>query len=303
LCESWNRADSLIKTALTGKAATMISGRTLASFLLQLKKKRRTSAIYLDILVIDEVSMMKKYQLAQLDKLLRCAKRVPTVPFGGIHVVLVGDFLQLPHVGGEPLYKCPGGRQLQNANEIAGYQLWLSFDCVVMLEESVRFQADPEWGRGCKYARKGIWLPEFVDLINSRITDATHALDDFMVEALPTFITPDNSTRLSLNNLFISTAMNMMPDGEYPVRVVANFKGHLGKLGKTEVKMVMSLPDTKFGRMAPYLDLIVGMPIQITQNIRATKMAANGTLGSLEEIIYQPDTTFCVVLDSVGGLR
>jgi hypothetical protein len=93
LCGSWGRSECVVKTALTGKAATLINGRTLAGFLLQLRSKRKlSSAIYLDILVIDEISMMRKTQLAQLDKLLRAGKRVPTIPFGGVHVVLVGDF-------------------------------------------------------------------------------------------------------------------------------------------------------------------------------------------------------------------
>jgi len=110
LCGSWGRSECVVKTALTGKAATLINGRTLAGFLLQLRSKRKlSSAIYLDIIVIDEMSMMRKTQLAQLDKRLRAGKRVPTIPipFGGVHVVLVGDFLQLPPVGGEPLYKDP----------------------------------------------------------------------------------------------------------------------------------------------------------------------------------------------------
>lgn len=44
-------------------------------------------------------------------------------------------------------------------------------------------------------------------------------------EKLGTFVTPDNTTRVSINSLFISTAAKLLPEGEYPVRVVANFKG------------------------------------------------------------------------------
>lgn len=106
LYESWNRSDCIVKTALTGKAFTMINGRTLANVLLRLRYKRKLpSAIYIDLLVIDGIPTMRKVQLAQLEKLLRIAKRVPGVPFGGMHVVLVGDFLQLPPGGGELLYR------------------------------------------------------------------------------------------------------------------------------------------------------------------------------------------------------
>jgi hypothetical protein len=47
-CTSWHRDDAVVKTALTGKTATLIGGRTLASF------------APLDLLVIDEISMMSK---------------------------------------------------------------------------------------------------------------------------------------------------------------------------------------------------------------------------------------------------
>lgn len=41
-CGRWGRSSCLVKTALTGKAATLIGGRTLESFLLQLKGKTAT---------------------------------------------------------------------------------------------------------------------------------------------------------------------------------------------------------------------------------------------------------------------
>jgi len=86
------------------------------------------------------------------------------------------------------------------------------------------------------------------------------------------------------------------------VRVVANFKGKLNALNQAEVSMVMGLPDTKFGRMAPYLDLIIGMPIQVSQNVRAGKMVANGTLGRLEAIVYHPGTSFRLVHDAAANM-
>lgn len=107
LCSSWRRGDYLLKTALTGKAATLIAGRTLASFLLVLKGSRSCATLGIDVIVIDEVSMMHKSQLVELDQRLRTSTRNASVPFGGIHVILVGDFLQLPPVGADPLYITP----------------------------------------------------------------------------------------------------------------------------------------------------------------------------------------------------
>jgi hypothetical protein len=300
LCKSWGRSRSLVKAALTGKAATLINGRTLASFLLQIRKREASDAIVeMELIIIDEVSMMKKFQLAQLDARLRAAKRVPDVPFGGVHVVLVGDFLQLPPVGGQPLYADPAQRTYILVNELAGFQLWQQFVDVIMLKENVRFREDPEWGQGCHQARLGIWTPAFVRLINSRVISCD---DGMMNERFQTFVTPDNKTRVSINNLFISKLSEQLPEGEYPVRVVANFKRKLSALKRSEVREIMALPKTKFGRMPPYVDLIVGMPVQITQNIRAEKMIANGTLGRLEAIVYHPETTFRLVYDNVAGI-
>jgi len=94
----------------------------------------------------------------------------------------------------------------------------------------------------------------------------------------------------------------LLPEGEYAVRVIADFKGKLNALRRSEVRMIMQLPDTKFGRLAPYLDLIIGMPIQETQNICAAKLVANGTPGRLEAIIYHPGTTFRLVHDNTADM-
>ncbi|KAG6953745.1 hypothetical protein JG687_00012220 [Phytophthora cactorum] len=136
LCKSWGRSRSLIKTVLTGKAATLTNGRTLASFPLQLMKQRAGDAITeVELVIIDEVSMMKKYQLSQLDTRLHAATRMPDGALGGVHIVLVGDFLQLP----EPLYADPARRSHISVAELEGYNLWQQFLDVIMLKENVQF--------------------------------------------------------------------------------------------------------------------------------------------------------------------
>ena len=99
-------------TASTGIAATHIGGMTVHSWSgLGIRDTLTDDAIddivsreYLvkryaktQVLIIDEISMLSGNFLSNLDRLLRSA-RVSPLPFGGIQVVLVGDFFQLPPV-------------------------------------------------------------------------------------------------------------------------------------------------------------------------------------------------------------
>ncbi len=52
----------------------------------------------LDLLVIDEISMVKSYHLETVDKVLKNLRDDPFTPFGGCQVILVGDVGQLPPV-------------------------------------------------------------------------------------------------------------------------------------------------------------------------------------------------------------
>ena len=166
-------------------------------------------------------------------------------------------------------------------------------------------------GEGCSKARHGVWTEEFVDMINNRhlFAEPRHLTSEpGMVEACQElqqtlgpdtrFVTADNYTRTAINNHFISQAALKLPDGIHPIRVVARFGKSLKTLSNHDVEHLMSLPDTSFGRMAPYLDLIPGMPIQITQNIRNAKGIANGTMAKLVYVIFPDDTAFRLVIDS-----
>ena len=106
-------------TASTGIAATHIGGVTLHSWS-GIGIKKRLSKFEVDriaateylakrmakaaVLIIDEVSMLDGAVLTSVDQVCRAVKR-SSEPFGGMQVVLVGDFFQLPPVarsGAEP---------------------------------------------------------------------------------------------------------------------------------------------------------------------------------------------------------
>ncbi len=97
-------------TATTGLAATHLSGNTIHSwsgigihdelpknFFDGLLKGRREIIEKTDVLIIDEVSMLHDYRLDMVDKVARKVRKSDK-PFGGIQVILCGDFFQLPPV-------------------------------------------------------------------------------------------------------------------------------------------------------------------------------------------------------------
>lgn len=100
-------------TASTGIAATHMNGMTIHAWsgigvkeylsprdLLNMTEKKylQKNLDRVKVLIIDEISMLHKNQLDLVDKVLRAFKG-NDVPFGGIQVVLCGDFFQLPPIG------------------------------------------------------------------------------------------------------------------------------------------------------------------------------------------------------------
>ena len=102
----------MIMTASTGAAAVKIEGITLHSWgclglgdypaeevakKMCAYEKRRNQIRNTKMLAIDEISMINAELLDKLDKALKIARK-NNLPFGGIQILLFGDFLQLPPV-------------------------------------------------------------------------------------------------------------------------------------------------------------------------------------------------------------
>lgn len=105
---------SVAVTASTGIAATHINGQTIHSWsgvgvstaltdelLKRIRPRRKKAISHTDVLVIDEVSMLPAWLLDMVDHVCRNLRSNPA-PFGGLQVVLSGDFFQLPPVTRSP---------------------------------------------------------------------------------------------------------------------------------------------------------------------------------------------------------
>jgi len=104
--------DSTVLLGPTGIAALNIGGATIHSvfkFPLGILTKRDMSRVHQKVhdlfdkkgpvkrIIIDEISMVRSDLFKAIDQQLRKARRL-NVPFGGLQVIVVGDFYQLPPV-------------------------------------------------------------------------------------------------------------------------------------------------------------------------------------------------------------
>lgn len=97
----------IVVLAPTGVAALNINGQTIHSFFRfppgiivnSALKKQRNRSIYkkLEVIVIDEISMVRADMLDNIDHFLRVNRDSP-LPFGGIQMVFIGDLFQIPPV-------------------------------------------------------------------------------------------------------------------------------------------------------------------------------------------------------------
>lgn len=118
-----NTNKKIITLAFTGVAAINAGGQTINSFFqlpfrpflpddkdlrkenifnfLKYTSNKRAIIRTLDILVIDEISMVRADIIDVIDQILRIFRKKEHLPFGGVQVIFIGDLFQLPPIEGE----------------------------------------------------------------------------------------------------------------------------------------------------------------------------------------------------------
>lgn len=251
-------------TASTGIAATHMGGMTIHAWsglgirdtLDEYELDALESRQYLwkrmehaKVLIIDEVSMLHHFRIDLVDKILRAFKRNDE-PFGGIQVVLCGDFFQLPPVSrfGEP-----------KAEFIYKSEAWKALDLKICYLEEQHRQTDSTYLRILNDIRENSVSEDTLEHLESRYTKGTSI---------------EMATKLYSHNVDVDSENE---------RELAKIPGELFEYemaGRGKKALVETM--TK-GCLAPHLlRLKVGARVMFVKN-NFEMGYANGTLGTVVE--------------------
>ena len=161
-------------TSTTGTSALLLNGTTVHSFLGIGLGKEKVSILVdriiksaylknrwcqLECLIIDEISMMHPDLFDKIEQLARTIRK-SDVPFGGIQLVLSGDFLQLPCIG-----------TMNFCFEAKSWNKCVTN--VVCLDEIIR-QGDKKFQKCLNAVRMGEITREVRDILESRVGAKLH---------------------------------------------------------------------------------------------------------------------------------
>jgi len=263
-------------TASTGIAATLLGGVTIHSWAgLGIDQEvfdprnvsgqlaaRRTQMRTTDVLVIDEISMLPAYLFTKLDAVLKWA-RMNDKPFGGIQLILTGDFLQLPPVS-RPDDKVDTGYAITT-------QTWKEAEITCCYMDKTHRATD----QNLKYllaaiaSGKAKEIPKARDLVKSR--SGGRDMMDPEKAYTTLFTTNQNVDKFNLEEL----AKNK--------NIAVTSKMEFVKGSKEEIAKAVK----KFGVPAEFT-YKVGATVMLTSNMVTAQgdMLANGSIGVVKSVIH-----------------
>jgi ATP-dependent DNA helicase PIF1 len=189
-------------TATTGTASVLIGGQTINSYLgiglgngkvsdiiknIITNKNIRERIVKLDVLIIDEISMLEDTLFEKISGILSTIRgqlideNLADKPFGGIQMIFVGDFCQLPPVKGLYCFLS---------------KVWEKLDIdIIVLEELVRQSRDQLFQKILSIVRKGKYTDNIITVLE-RLKDT-----QFTENIIPTKLYPVNIDVDKINNI------------------------------------------------------------------------------------------------------
>ena len=266
----------VIVCAPTGTAAANVRGQTLhsafgfsfgndyRSLSDKVRDKKRKALENLEMIILDEISMIKSDQLFQLDLHLREVKQKPDKIFGGVSLFVFGDILQLKPCKGRYIFKKPINEDFHLSYSLGIH--WPAFE-VITLEKNHRQGEDFAYAELLNRIRVGKQTIEDYEMLKKRVRPANHKeLKGSMFIAGKNKIVSDfNSKRLKM---ILAEEQNFEAVNMHPT--IKNYKPLIDNKG-----MVKGTP------LLQSLNLKVGSRVMLTYNIDTLDCLTNGTRGEV----------------------
>lgn len=323
-----NASEALAKTATSGVVASLIGGQTLhywaglgihapsssdwlsnAPPLTAARRKRTIPGV--KTLIIDECSMLTKVVFACLSEVVEYIRGAngegdATKPFGGLNVIMFGDFHQFPPVSNPTgaLYHPSVDSGSQPLRQAAGKLLYEQFQTVVILKEQKRV-ADVVWKGVLDRLREGECTEEDIQEVRKLIVnEADNDNEEFSSGKWDNavLVTSRHAVREEWNQAAIARHCARTGNRLY-ICPAEDTEGIARTPLPIERRVLVAGMRTKpCGNLADEVKIAVGMRVMVTLNLSTDKDLANGTRGTIEEIILDPREN-CTQPDEDGAIR
>jgi hypothetical protein len=301
--------------APTGKAASIIGGCTICKLINYSSKNRRGGKCKsgvnresleeklgsVEYLIIDECSMLGCKMFSTISNRLTMAKHSnPDIVFGGINVILVGDFQQFSPVGDKPLYSALMPTHLLQSRQAAidavnGRCLFMQFKTVVFLNEQVRQADDLAYLSLLQRTRFG----EETSNDHKELLSVT--LENCEVSKLESsrntrIIVSRNDLKSKINNIFVKQLASKDNRKLHYYVAQDKYKKMKEEPHQSFKKTVLSLPDNKTSNLMGVLPLCINMPVMVTNNVAVSLNVTNGSTGTLVDIVFDKDIILAILV-------
>jgi hypothetical protein len=215
------------------------------------------------------------------------------VPFGGLNIILICDFHQFPPVGGAnvALY-CPS---INQQTAIIGKAIYLQFETVVNLEKQQRID-DELWVDILSRSREGTCMEADIHKIRKLIlTDSQCNIPDFGCEPWnkAVLVTPRNCVKATWNRVSVCRHCNETGKLLY-IFDAEDTVGNERVPTHMEQKAILATLKLDDTRKLPFrVEVAIGMEVMVTLNIATEADLANGSRGTVKNIVLDPREVLC----------
>ena len=298
---------SIALTALTGCAALLLhpKAKTLHSWagiglaresvdilIAGIRKSSRARMRWknADILVIDEVSMMTPELFEKLDMIGRKIRGNESTPFGGLQLVLVGDFYQLP-----PVVK-QDGEEKKDTSFVFESHIWNTLRLETHeLTEIVR-QKDPVFQEVLNEARRGELSKKSFKILAKRM-----GLDYSKEEIKPTMLF---TRRGQVDDINMSHLRKLTTERR-TFKATTVFSPNVITTGLTEKDPFVQKGITKLDNDAAYsaeLTLAIDAQVMLITNLNPELGLVNGSRGVVVGYEKVPDADVKSQMSTMKGV-
>jgi len=305
----WGRRDTIETIAFTGLASLQIDGctihkaRGLTTHGCEPRPSddvnRKVKRIYLTI--IDEVSMVGQKLCGSADCVTRHL-RDKQFPWGGIDIMLCGDFFQLPPVKDLSITRPPTDKQGSKRYYwyLAAYNLFEARNYVVFLTDNMRQQHDRLYADILERMHWGVNTQDDLDVLNSRslangtLDIASHYRQ--YDEPVDNYFTPMAISRNKERCGYNLETIYAIAKKEHVC--VYEILAHSTTLANRAIIQRLKYSDDDFTNKLPFLLSFHtnGMPAMITKRIKqldTLNCIANGTLGFIIGYAHDDSIKMC----------